>query len=68
MKKPIDIDNMIMMELVCNKNRLKLAWFCITGRAISVGYLINPFLDNNTAQPKTKQGGDDETGSILWRI
>ena len=53
MKKPIDIDNMIMMELVCNKNRLKLAWFCITGRAISVGYLINPFLDNNTAQPKT---------------
>ena len=53
MKKPSDIDSMIMMELVCNKNRLKLAWFCITGRAISVGYLINPFIDEQHAQPKT---------------
>lgn len=37
------IDKMIMMELVSNKNRFKLAWYVLIGRAISVGYLVMPY-------------------------
>ena len=36
------LDDIIKMELVNSKNKWKLAWYVITRRALSVGYLIEP--------------------------
>ncbi len=44
--KPFDFDKALMMESVTNKNKVKLAWYCLIGRAIAVGYLVNPYLND----------------------
>lgn len=51
--KPFDIDKALVMEEVTNKNKFKLAWYCLIGRAIAVGYMVNPYLD----EQHSKDGG-----------
>ena len=36
------IDDIIKMEIVTPRNKLRLMWYVLIGRALSVGYLIPP--------------------------
>ena len=47
------IDKMIKLELVNNTNRLKLCWYVLIGRAISVGYLVIPYTTKSPNTDKT---------------
>jgi hypothetical protein len=49
------IEGMIKMELVTKTNRLKLCWYVLIGRAISIGYLVLPYKEIEYAQKDKRE-------------